>query len=121
MSRILKALSVLRMMADAQDVHRVLESTRPEFDCTDAAHPCWWRGHDNGARGMEAKLKKEHAREIAELQAELDRRHSVRYDEVITELRDRAWRERVRREDAERQVTELRAHYEAELAVARSL
>lgn len=46
-----------------------LESTKPEWDTTDGAHPCWWRGHDNGAIGMKAKLEKEHAARILELKA----------------------------------------------------
>ena len=79
MNRILKALSFLRTLADAQDMKGVLESTRPEWDGTDAAHPCYWRGQDDGARGMQRKLVKEHLL----------------------------------------QITELRAHYEAELAIAR--
>lgn len=29
---------------------------RPEDDATDAAHPAWWRGHDNGAAGTAKAL-----------------------------------------------------------------
>lgn len=24
----------------------------PELDCTDAAHPAWWRGHEHGAASV---------------------------------------------------------------------
>lgn len=34
-----------------------LIATAEEWDTTDGAHPCWWRGHDNGAQGMERKLQ----------------------------------------------------------------
>ena len=30
----------------------------PESDATDGAHPAWWRGHDNGARGVALALIK---------------------------------------------------------------
>jgi len=42
----------------------------PSLDGTDAAHPAWWRGHDNGAKGMEAQVsrlreERDHYRRIA--------------------------------------------------------
>lgn len=38
----------------------------PDLDATDGAHPAWWRGHDNGAKGMlEVKAKLE--KRVAEL------------------------------------------------------
>lgn len=41
-----------RLNARIADLERQLESTKPVYDATDGAHPCWWRGHDNGSEGM---------------------------------------------------------------------
>jgi NTP pyrophosphatase (non-canonical NTP hydrolase) len=57
---------VASMDAEAQRLRAEVESTKPEWDATDGAHPCWWRGHDNGARGMEAKM----SGDLAALRAE---------------------------------------------------
>lgn len=55
-----------------------LGADRPECDATDVAHPAWWRGHDNGAKGM-AEL-------VERLRAELGQ---VRQDarELVTKTR----------------------------------
>lgn len=37
----------------------------PEDDATDAAHPAWWRGHDNGAEGTAKLLAKVARGEVA--------------------------------------------------------
>lgn len=67
--RIDLVLDLVRLGQEVDRLQTQLLSTTEEFDATDGAHPCWWRGHDNGARGMEAKLKKQHARELSELRA----------------------------------------------------
>lgn len=51
------------------ELRKELESTKPTWDATDAAHPCWWRGHDNGAKGM-AKLVEELRAKLAEAEKE---------------------------------------------------
>lgn len=44
------------------DIEAILIEDNPELDATDGAHPAWWRGHDNGAKGMLAvKVKLETA------------------------------------------------------------
>ncbi|RPJ36949.1 MAG: hypothetical protein EHM35_07260 [Planctomycetaceae bacterium] len=62
------------LSSNVSDLLRQLESTKPEWDATDGAHPCWWRGHDNGADGMRAALAD--ARRL--LQLNRDYRHSDR-------------------------------------------
>jgi len=32
--------------------NRLVRVDFPELDCTDAAHPAWWRGHDHGAESI---------------------------------------------------------------------
>jgi hypothetical protein len=60
----------------------------PQWDCTDAAHPAWWRGHDNGAKGMvevKAKLERQLAEaqaKIVELEAEAESRAAYLRDEA---------------------------------------
>jgi hypothetical protein len=60
----------------------------PEDDATDAACPAWWRGHDNGAKGITAqveRLKAEHAdaqAKIVELEAEAESRAAYLRDEA---------------------------------------
>lgn len=46
-------------------------SLDPSADATDGAHPAWWRGHDDGAKGMTALVEKLRA-ELAEVKAERD-------------------------------------------------
>lgn len=43
----------------------------PSDDATDAAHPAWWRGHDNGANGM-AKLVEKLRAEGERLRARIE-------------------------------------------------
>ncbi len=59
------------------------------YDATDGAHPAWWRGHDNGVKGM--------AERVASLQARLD---VVREDRRL---------QRVRATDAEIALDKLQA------------
>ncbi len=74
----------------------------PAYDATDAAHPAWWRGHDNGAKGM--------AERVASLQARLD---VVREDRRL---------QRVRATDAEIALDKLQAQLrEREEAIRRLL
>jgi hypothetical protein len=66
------------LQAEIKVQRRELESTKEEWDTTDGAHICWWRGHDNGAKGMKAKLEKEHARELSDLRADYEARLAIR-------------------------------------------
>lgn len=59
-----------------------LETTKPEWDATDGAHPCWWRGHDNGSKGMIAVNAKLEAN-LAEARAEVERLRSAMDAAVI--------------------------------------
>ena len=35
-----------------------LQEDNPFWDCTDAAHPAWWRGHDYITEGYNRELSK---------------------------------------------------------------
>lgn len=78
-----------------------LSSTDPEHDATDAAHPCWWRGHDNGAKGM-AELVERLRAKLAE--AERTIQHKV---EELRHESAQFWAERRRADAAEARVKEL--------------
>ena len=47
-----------------QDIRTVAEAVKrlkpdeADFDCTDAAHPAWWRGHDHGAESICREAKR---------------------------------------------------------------
>jgi len=55
--------------ATAPGETELLAPDRPEYDATDAAHPAWWRGHDNGCKGA-IELVRKRTREITECLAE---------------------------------------------------
>jgi hypothetical protein len=57
---------------------------RPEFDGTDGAHPAWWRGHDDGAKGM-AKLVEELRAKLAENDESFNAANEV-YNSHLKEL-----------------------------------
>ncbi len=69
--------------------------TDPQWDATDGAHPCWWRGHDRGVAGMRQRLE-EVTRDLRE-----ERSRANDYLEAVAQIRaDRdAWR--LRAEGAE--------------------
>jgi Arc/MetJ family transcription regulator len=46
----------LRAGMSRQEAQRSPEGDDAQWDGTDAAHPAWWRGHDDGSRGMAEKL-----------------------------------------------------------------
>lgn len=51
-----------------------LREDDPMFDCTDGAHPAWWRGHDYTARAIGDSLKeaREEARVLTEQNKQLE-------------------------------------------------
>jgi hypothetical protein len=56
-----EGVALYRLATLEREVKRLrgeLEYTKPEWDATDAAHPCWWRGHDNGSNGMLERVNK---------------------------------------------------------------
>lgn len=60
----------------------------PENDATDAAHAAWWRGHDDGAKGMTELVEKLKAK-LAACERERDRKRdgfhemAKRYDDAL--------------------------------------
>ncbi len=41
-----------------EKLRRELESTKEEYDGTDGAHICWWRGSDHAAKNIAVLLQK---------------------------------------------------------------
>lgn len=68
------------LQAEVQKLRAELMSTNEEWDTTDGAHICWWRGHDNGAKGMKAKLEKEYAARMADVVASYEAQLAVLRD-----------------------------------------
>jgi hypothetical protein len=99
---------IVRERDEARDKLSALEAQlSPDNDATDAAHPCWWRGHDAGAKGMAVLVEKLRG-QLAECERERDELATlrqaaiVRQGEAVSELADVSAERHYLRDEVER-------------------